>query len=285
MKKIIFISMMFGMFPLAVEASNGDAADTTKTSGKSSDANANHQFEGWFAGFGVHIATVGERVDFTYPIVNGVKLYDSSVAEANNTATRLGGSFVVGVGKGVKNSNIYISFEVGCNFGPATGRLEADKRSMITPAGGLNVDNAPVLIRNYSVETKTNGVVPFAAIRGGHVNSHGLLSFVKFGVAYLNSEEHSFGYKDDVAGNAFTYFDSREKVSGVVPIVGVGMEKSFAERATIRAEYEYTFGKSKTRAWDSGDSVKVTAKDSSAIRVLIIYHGRLGQLWREVSPI
>ncbi|MDR1235952.1 MAG: hypothetical protein LBJ96_03005 [Holosporaceae bacterium] len=277
MKKIIFISMMFGMLPLAVEAD--DAVDTAAAD-ESSVVDERHQYEGWFLGLGTHVATAGEKVEYTYPVVNNVQVYDRPMAEADHTAPRLGGSVVLGVGKRIKNTSAYGSIEIGCDFGPTTRKLEADKRS---------INNQAVFSRNYGIETKTSGVIPFAAIRVGHVNhNHGFLSYVKVGVAHSSSEEHSYGYRDVdnlVGGYVLTYFDSREKVSGVRPLVALGIEKGFARNATLRTELEWRGGKSKTRTWDGGDNVKVTAKDSITLRVLINYHGKLGQLWQEATSL
>ncbi|MDR1333620.1 MAG: hypothetical protein LBJ71_00170 [Holosporaceae bacterium] len=278
MKKIM-LGMMLVALPFTVQADENEGGDVA--------AEETHHYEGWYGGFGVHVANPGEKVDYTYT-------NDDRVQELNHSAPRIGGSFLLGVGKRINGSNAYGSLEFGCDFGPATEKLEADKRSQ---NANLNIYRS---IKYYQVGTKTSGVVPQIALRFGAVNhKHGLLGYVKVGAAYGKSTQTASGYYADGDGRQFGQpdyigdgrvnqpFSSEVKVSGVRPIIALGTEKSYGRNATLRAELEWKNGGNKTRTWtidgtNQSDSIKLTQKDTITLRVVVCYHAPLGQLWKEV---
>jgi opacity protein-like surface antigen len=262
MKKIILGIALVMLLP-AVHAEDGGESSGDK-----------HHYEGWYLGFGAHTGSAGESVDYEYP--TGQKN-----RELRYTAPRVGGTLLLGVGKKVKRTNLYVSVEGGADFGPNTEKVEGDK---------MTADGTVARVKTYNLRSETNGISPYVKVRVGGVNhNHGFLVYAMLGVAHQKSSEHTCGDMIEdrgvPIGVVITKFDSQHKTSGFGLVTGVGVEKGYGKNTTVRTELEYKQGRKSKKTWAAGDSVTLKQNDSVTIRLMVSYHGALGKLWHEVSPL
>ncbi|MDR2781628.1 MAG: hypothetical protein LBB21_04225 [Holosporaceae bacterium] len=259
MKKIV-LSMMFVALQFNVHAADAESEHNNVNV----EREEKQQYEGFYFGLGAHIASVGEKVLYTYS--NGVK-----TMEVGHNTVRLGGTVTAGLGKRLPKVPVYGSIEIGCDVGPVAEKIEADKGT------ASDVANA---VKYYSQRTETNGISPYVALRLGAVHHKlGGLFYVKVGAAHEKSMEHYNGYIQNAPDPAT---DSELEVSKFRPIVALGVEKSYGKNLTGRTEIECRFGGSKTKKWERGDEVKLTQKDRVTFRAFVCYHGKIGKLWDEV---
>jgi hypothetical protein len=234
------------------------------------DPQERHHFEGWYLGLGTFVKTNGTGMFYRYP--DGSKQHEVGESTAN-----VGGSVVLGVGKRLPGHGAYGSLEVGCDIGPNTEHVSADKLT-----SDLRIYNN---YKQYSIRTETNGVRPGVFVRFGHVNHcWGMLCYVKLGASYAKTTERSKGYRImQAAGGPIAYsFDSEFSVSGLRFVYGIGGEKGLGKNVTVRAELSVRSGATGRKDWPYGDGIELKQKDSVAARVYVTYHGPIGRLWRAV---
>jgi hypothetical protein len=139
------------------------------------------------------------------------------------------------------------------------------------------VSDKVVALREYDVITTRNGLVPSIALRLGFTDCNArVLPYVKVGVSYSKSKEWYAEY--DPANYGALLLTSHNEVSGVTPIVFLGIEKSCGKKMTGRLEIGYKFNKKKTRDFNGGESTTLTQKDAITIRAMVCYNVKLGSL-------
>jgi hypothetical protein len=299
MKKVLLALGALAIVPVC-SAEDGDAAEAR--------IEEDHPaYEGWYAGAGFHAANVGVKNEFvhgsmerydSFSFTAGQIAYVDSLArneappaplnaytqaggpngsgdvvsvpdanpgfvetEVNDNKTRLGGSIVLGFGKKMKSSPAYFGIEAGLDVAPNTVSHAADK---LSERG-----------RAYTITTSVNGIVPSLALRVGFVDCETkILTYIRAGGSCIKAKEH---YDEYSAVRILDMASSDNKVSSVVPVVALGIEKAFARKMTGRLELAYRFDKNKVKEF-SGDhgSTKLTSKGAISLRALFCAHLKVG---------
>ena len=239
MKKIVLLSGLV-LFS-AAQASTGAA-------GKAS-------LEGFYAGLGIcwlhsdDELKVTDGVDAeTQPAetLGGMKIHDKK-------ADKVGGSLVAGYGAFV-GGNFYLGGEVMVDF---AGNKETKGQYVMKRDAGS---------QEYAYRSKVKGVVPSLAVRLGYwccpIDS---MVYLKAGVAYVQSEYQEFDFDDGQAVNAVN--KNTRKMSKIVPLVGLGVEKNIYSHLNLRLEGDYRFRAQKTtKTEDEGDGVVAGVKSMQNIK-------------------
>ncbi|MDR1982425.1 MAG: hypothetical protein LBQ08_01340 [Holosporaceae bacterium] len=251
MKKVIFSAVLASGVFFAANASDEVAAEHHDAAIEESSA-----FDGFYFGLGFHAANTGEKNEFIWN--------DGFVdKESDDSTTRLGGSLVTGFGKKISSSRAYVGIEAGLDFAPNSVNMHMAKFS----------DSAQPASRYYDLITRRNGLTPSLALRFGFTDcSTRILTYIKAGASYAKSTEY---YIEWAGGNPIVG-PSENKLSGVTPIVALGIEKGCGKKMTGRLELEYKFGKNKTKTFDDGASTKLTQKDALTLRAMVCYNVKLG---------
>ena len=263
MKKIVFSVMALGLC-FAV-----NAADDEQT--EEAQIEAHPAYEGFYFGLGFHAADTGEKNDYTYGKYFTEFSVDAGTSyptgrwegttdeEINHTSTRLGGSFLLGIGKKLRGP-AYLALEGGLDVARPTNYSRIDVYSRTD--------------RLYSVNVGRKGLTPWFALRGGFVDCETkILTYLKVGGSLSKSTE---SYSEYLLVTDET-ISSTHKISGLSPLVALGAEKAFARRMSGRLEAEYKFPKNKNKQFgtDHG-SVKLTQKGSFTLRTVISYNVKIG---------
>jgi hypothetical protein len=94
--------------------------------------------------------------------------------------------------------------------------------------------------------------------------------------ATINDVPPTICYPYDGAYDGMIVTSSTTKMSTILPIVALGIERAFTKKVSARLEVEYRFSKSKTRVFPKDSSeCRLTQKAGVTIRSLICYNVQL----------
>lgn len=260
MKKIAFMTLL-GLASSACAEDQVIVANSTTTPVVVEEDATTVGQHGFYYALGLLLCNSGERVDY----------YDENQTkqEANDSRTHLGATLALGYQFMPQNKPYCVGLEIGSDFSPRNEELHAHK---------FDPNKSGAQDQYYNLKTSRNGFRPFIAIRGGYVNyDHKFMAYLKAGMSYADSKEI---YSESKATGSTTspYIDGEThtvKCSSWMPIVALGVEKSFTNSFTLRSEAEYRFAKTKKKHFNS-DSVKLTQKGTFNVRVLFCHNFRFG---------
>lgn len=249
MKKIAFLGVLLGSLS-CVSASDGEG---TTVGG-----------HGFYYGVGIVACNTGERV-------TNNRANNLVIDEANSTSTQFGGVLSLGYQFVPANTPYCVGLELGCDFSPRHEDLHAEKRTRYAP----NADA-------YSLRVTRNGFSPFVALRGGYINlDHKFMIYGKVGLSYVSSAEYyeAESVDDEAVWHADPGRCGHFKMTTWMPTLALGLEKSFTKDFTCRGEFEYRFGKKKTKNFRNAANGSVTLEQKGAfnVRVMFCHNIKIGE--------
>ncbi|MDR2067697.1 MAG: hypothetical protein LBP41_01760 [Holosporaceae bacterium] len=253
--------------PEAYSDSYGSSADDSQEQGNaaSEDVESHAILDSlahFYAGIGASIASHRAKNEYTYgaQYADGVAVTPHIIGktdkELDGAVTKFNGVFILGVGTKMQSNPFYVSVEAGVDLGPQA--KHSSYGAFI--AGGARRGDTEISHKSYN---------PWFALRVGGVWKS-ILVYIKGGGKYSKIEEHYTEYDVNTARKIVT--DSVNKISAVIPIVAIGIEKYFAKNASFRVEAGYGFGKNGTKNFGAKGSTKLTLKDVCTIRALICWN-------------
>ncbi len=218
---------------------------------------------GFYYALGLLLCNSGERVE--YYDIRGLR-----TVESNGFGTRLGATLALGYQFMPQNRPYCIGLEIGSDFSPRHEETDSHK---------IDPNRSGATEKYYDLKTTRNGFRPFVALRGGYVNyDHKFMVYMKAGMSYADSKETYTELVLNSDRSAYVEGASHTvKCSYWMPIIALGLEKSFTNNFTLRGEAEYRFAKTKERKYSGGDATKLTQKGTINVRVLFCHNIRLGQ--------
>lgn len=246
MKKIAYLCAVLGSVSFV---SAEDAAVSGNTGGSSIVGE-----HGFYYAFGLLMCNSGERVDWYHDGYRDV--------ETNSFKTHMGGTLALGYQVMPKNRPFCMGLELGSDFSPRHEEVNHHKY--------LTHGAAEDTIYNQTVTR--NGFRPFAALRFGYVNyANKFMAYFKGGMSYAASKELFQRYTLAAAGTTALPL-STIKCNCWTPIVALGLEKSFTQDFTWRAEAEYKFARTMDHGHRDGTCTKFVQKGSFNVRVLFCHN-------------
>ena len=259
MKKIAFMALL-GLVPPALAEDQVVVSSTNTPVVVEEEASTVGQ-HGFYYALGLLLCNSGERVD--YYDTQGVR-----TTESNDFTTHIGATLAFGYQFMPQSQPYCIGLEIGSDFSPRHEKTESHK---------LDPNRNGSQNKYYDQKTTRNGFRPFVAFRGGYVNyDHKFMVYVKAGMSYADSKEIYSELLLNSTGTAYVDGASHTvKCSYWMPIIALGIEKSFTNNFTLRGEAEYRFAKTKEKKYSGGDMTKLTQKGTINVRVLFCHNIRL----------
>lgn len=271
MKKLAFSVFAAALTFGGVHASDEVAADeSTSCCG----------YDGFYFGLGIGATDSGVKTETTDSYRNGTQDTTDFGVDSNDHDTKFIGNAVLGFGKRIQEK-AYLALEAG---------LDASQNSNFYHPGICSVDG-----KSFEVRTRSNGLVPSAAIRLGYVHpATQSMVYLKAGAAYSKARawyEDSYNSNGDSEADLMRYEGKCAKWS---PIIALGAEKLCGKNLRTRFEVEYRFAANKKFDFNNADrigktanwgdnpvnkeykgTIKLTNKNAITLRAMAIYTVRM----------